>query len=45
MKYKLLNPCTTADTVPADFKPNNCMLRAGMWKRKLEAQAVEAVIF
>ena len=27
MKYTLLNPCTSVDTVPVDFKLDNCMLR------------------
>ena len=30
MKYKLLNPSTTVDTVPVDFKLDNFMLRGAM---------------
>ena len=30
MKYKLLNPSTTVDTVPEDFKLDNFMMRGAM---------------
>ena len=42
MKYKLLNPSTTVDTVPVDFKLDNFMLRRAIKFFKFSSDFHEA---